>query len=112
MVLRDEAGDLVQLLGHGDALDDVAELHDARHLGEDGHRERIPLGQQLALLHLLAVGEVQLGAVGQAVALALAAGVVLDDDLAVPVHDGVVLLALDQLDVLQLDVTVVAGLEL
>ena len=35
----------VQLFGHGDTFDDVAELHVTRHFGEDGDRERIPLGQ-------------------------------------------------------------------
>jgi hypothetical protein len=40
--LARQARDLVELLGHRDALDDVAELHDARDLGEDRHRERVP----------------------------------------------------------------------
>ena len=33
--LAREAGDLVELLDHRDAFDDVAELHDAADLGED-----------------------------------------------------------------------------
>ena len=48
--LARQAGDLVELLAHGDAFDDVAVLHDAGDLGEDRHRERIPLGEQLARL--------------------------------------------------------------
>ena len=40
--LAREAGDLVELLDHRDAFDDVAELHDAADLGEDRHRERDP----------------------------------------------------------------------
>ena len=82
------------------------------HLGEDGHRERIPLGQEAALLDPGAFGEEQAGAVGQAVALALAAGLVLDHDLAVAVHHDGVLVALDELDVLQANHAVVARLEL
>ena len=61
---------------------------------------------------LVAFAEEQLGAVGQAVALPLATGLVLDDDLAVAIHHDVVLLALDQLDVLELHHAVVARLEL
>ena len=63
-------------------------------------------------LDLLAVAEEQPGAVGQAVALALATGLVLDHDLAVTVHHDPDLLALDHVGVLQLDDAVVARLEL
>ena len=42
IALARQAGDLVELLGHRDAFDDVAELHDAGDLGEDRHRERDP----------------------------------------------------------------------
>ena len=41
--LRRQAGALVDLLLHGDAFDDVAELHRAADLGEDRDRVRIPL---------------------------------------------------------------------
>ena len=84
-----------------------------RDLGEDRHRERIPLGEELARLDRVAVARpVQPGAVGQAVALALAAGLVDDDELAVAVHDDpVVLSRLTTLDVLELDDAVVARLE-
>ena len=78
MPLRRQAGDLVELLGHGDAFDDVAELHDAGDLGEDRHREGIPLREELALSSTLSPSlEVQLGAVGQSVPLALATRLVL-----------------------------------
>ena len=88
----------------------VADL--AADLGEDRHRERIPFGQQVALLDVGAVYEEQPCAVGQAIALALAPRLVLNHDFAVAVHDDGVLLALDELDVLQANHAVVAGLEL
>ena len=40
--LAREAGDLVELLDHRDAFDDVAELHDAADLGEDRHSRTRP----------------------------------------------------------------------
>ena len=85
--LAREAGHLVELLAHRDAFDDVLELHDAADLGEDRHGERVPLGDQRARLDLLAFLHQQLGAVDDLVALALAARVVDDDELAVAVHD-------------------------
>ena len=54
IVLRDEAGDLVERLVHRHAFDDVLELHRAADLGEQRHRERVPLGEQRAGLDLLA----------------------------------------------------------
>ena len=84
--LAREAGDLVELLLHRHLVDDVAVLHDAGDLGEDRHRERIPLGEQRLRPDLLPVLDEELGAVGERVALALAAGVVGEDELAVAVH--------------------------
>jgi hypothetical protein len=49
------AGVLVHLLVHGLAVQAVAEGGLAALLGEDGEGVRIPLDQQLALLHFLAV---------------------------------------------------------
>ena len=46
-ILRDEAGDLVDLLDDGDAFDEIAVLHDAADLGEDRRCEGIPLGDDL-----------------------------------------------------------------
>ena len=100
------------MLGHRHALDDVAELHHAGHFGQDGHRERIPFRKQFALLDPISVGKVQAGAIGEPVAFALTAGLVLNDDFAVAIHDDVVLLALGQLHILQLNHAVVARLEL
>ncbi len=45
--LARQTGDLVDLLDDGDALDQVAVLHDAADLGEDRRREWIPLGHDL-----------------------------------------------------------------
>src|SRR6185369_4256215 len=53
--LAREAGDLVELLDHRDAFDDVAELRDTADLGEDDVREGVPLGQKIACLDLRAV---------------------------------------------------------
>ena len=93
-------------------VDDVAVLHDAADLGEDRHRERIPLGQQRLGGDLLAVLDQQLGAVDQRVALALAARVVGDDELAVAVHDHeVALLRRRSGTFSKLDRALVAGLE-
>ena len=74
--LARQAGDLVERLLHRDAVDDVAVLHVAGDLGDDRHRERIPLGQQLAALDARAVLDHQARAVLQAVALALATDLV------------------------------------
>src|SRR5213592_3333379 len=46
---------LVELLLHGDAFEDGAELHHPRTLGEDRDGVRVPLRDHLATLHLLAV---------------------------------------------------------
>ena len=55
MTLRGQAGDLVDLLLHGHAFDDVAELHRAGDLGEDRDGVGVPLGEQVAGLDLLAL---------------------------------------------------------
>ena len=57
--LARQAGDLVELLGHRDALDDVAELHDAADLGEDRHGEGVPLGEELTGLDLVALVDLE-----------------------------------------------------
>ncbi len=93
--LAREAGDLVDLLHDGDAFDEVAELHDAADLGEDRRWRTGPTRRAMVpALNLVAVLMLEHGAVHEAVVLALAAGVVHDDELAVAVHDddGAVLL--------------------
>ena len=58
-VLDDDHGLLargfVRLLLHGDAFDDVEELHLAGLLGEDRHVVRIPLNEDVALFDLGAI---------------------------------------------------------
>ncbi len=53
--LARQAGDLVELFGHRDAFDDIAELHDAADFAEDRHREGVPLGEELAGAYLVAL---------------------------------------------------------
>ena len=79
---RRQARDLVDLLGHGDAFLDVLELRLAGELGDDRAGQRIPVGQHRAGLDLLVGLDVERGAVRHLVALALAAVLVGDDDLA------------------------------
>ena len=57
MLLRDRPVTSSSCSCHRDAFDDVAELHDARDLGEDRHRERIPLRQELPRLDRVALAE-------------------------------------------------------
>ena len=49
--LRRQTGELVHLLAHGLAFDDVHELRGALDLGQERARERIPLEQDFARLH-------------------------------------------------------------
>ena len=84
-----EAGFLVQLLPHGHPVDDVGELHDARHVGEDGRGEWIPLGDLLPLLDDARVLDPQHRAHRQGARLQLAAGFGIDDArLGLAGHDG------------------------
>ena len=109
---RRHAGVLVHLLVDGLAVDDVLEGDRAALLGEDRERVGVPLHEQLALLDLLAVLDLQLGAVDDGVALALAALLVLDDEGAGAVHDHqVALLVLDGVDVVELHDAGVLGLQ-
>src|SRR5205823_4495328 len=94
--LAREAGDLVELLVHRHAFDDVRETDQATDLGHDGGGEGIPLGELGADLDLLGFLHVELGAVDDVVAFALAAVLVGDHQLAVAVHhDQRAVLALD-----------------
>src|SRR5690606_8034600 len=110
--LARQTGDLVHLLDHGDAFDEIPEAGDAPHLGEDRRREGVPLGDGRGRRHARPVLELEGRAVDQAVVLALATGVVHDHQLTVAVHhhDGAVLLA-GELRVAELDRALGARLE-
>ena len=97
-----DAGGLVDDLAHRHALDQVDVVGDTLALRDDRQRVRIPLGQLLALLHHAALVDQQLGAVGNAMARALAAVLVDQNDLAVAPHDDRDALAVDD-DVAVLD---------
>ena len=73
---RRQAGQFVGLLDDGDAVDEVDEAHETGHFRHDRVVMRIPVGHGLASLDRAAVLDVDGGAVGQLVALALAAVVV------------------------------------
>ena len=79
---RRQAGDLVELLGDRHAFFDVLELRLAGELGDDRAGQRVPVGQHRAGLELLVGLDRQQRAVRHLVALALAAVLVGDDDLA------------------------------
>src|SRR6185436_835622 len=93
--LAREAGDLVELLAHGDAFHDVLVLRLAGELREDRVGERIPLDQHGPGLDLLVVLDLDLGAVHDRVALALAAALVGHGDLAVAVGGDQVAVTVD-----------------
>src|SRR6185436_8303254 len=100
---RRHPGVLVHLLVYGLAVDDVAEADLSALFGEDRERVGVPLHEELSLLDVLAVLDLELGAVDDRVALALAALLVLDDERARAVHDHqVALLVLDRVDVVEL----------
>jgi hypothetical protein len=79
---RRQAGDFVDLLGHGEAFFHVLEMRLAGEFGDDGAGQRVPVGQDGAGLDGLVGLDRQHGAVRHLVALALAAVLVMDDDLA------------------------------
>src|SRR4030095_11668683 len=111
-----QTGAIVDLLFHGDGLEHVAELRRAADLGEHRDRVGIPFGDQIAGLDRLAVAHLELGAVDDrgAFALALAArfGDLDDRDFAVAVHHHqVAALVGHGIEVDELEDTVVACLE-
>src|SRR5207249_13686 len=103
--LAREAGDLVELFPNRHTLDDVLILDPTRELREDRVRERIPLDQHGARLDPLVGLHLDLRAVDDRIALALAAAVVghadlavavRRDQIAVAVHDGSQVVVLDE----------------
>src|SRR5215470_9822554 len=84
--LARQAGDLVELLPDRHALEDVLVLDPTGELREDRVGERIPLDQHGPRLDLLVRLHLDLGAVHDRIALALAAALVRHADLAVTVR--------------------------
>src|SRR6187431_1240598 len=85
--LAGKTGHFVDLLDHGDAFDEIAELHHTADLGQNRRREWIPFGHDLTCVDTATIGRLEHRAVQQAVVLALATGVVHDHELAVAIHD-------------------------
>ena len=107
-----QAGHLIELRGHGQAIDEVLELHEARHLGHDRVGMRIPGCDHLACGHRSPFLCGDEGPVGDLVALALAAEVIDHAELARARHrDQVPLLVLHGLDVVEADHATVAHLD-
>src|SRR5690606_13305671 len=107
-----QTGDLVELLLHGDAVDDVAVADHAGDVGKDRDGVGVPLGEERLLLDPVAVLHLEEGAVHEVVLLLLAARLIHDLQYAVAVHHHhVPVLPLDELDVLELDPTLEAVLE-
>ena len=79
-------GDFVHLLLHGDAFDQVLEVHCAADFGQDRERVGIPFEQDLVGLDGRAVLEQDARAVNHLVALLLAALFIHHGDYAVAVH--------------------------
>src|SRR5712691_2932346 len=107
-----QAGDIIDLLLDGEAGAEVVKLHGASRFSQDRERERIPFGKNLAMGDVLTVLNAQARAVNDVVALLLAALFIDDGDEAGAVHgDGGAPAALDELEVHELDHTVVARFE-
>ena len=108
--LAHQAGVLVALFLHRDAVEDVLEDDGAAELGQDGEGVGIPFHQHLAGLDFLAFLDLEDGAVRDGVALLLAPGFVGDDQRAVAVHDHQVAVPVGHvLDVEELDDAFVLG---
>src|SRR6266567_2209985 len=107
-----QAGDIIDLLLDGEAGAEVVKLHGASRFSQDREGERIPFGKDLAMGDVLTVLNAQARAVNDVVALLLAALFIHDGDEAGAVHsDGGAPAALDELEVHELDHTVVARFE-
>src|ERR1017187_8500865 len=107
------AGGFVHFLLHGDAFDDVVELHLAGFFGKNRDVVRIPLDERVAFLHLAAILHGNDGADDDGVDFQFAADVVKNGNGTVLVQDNAV--AVFQFDGTQFvvfDLAVVLGLDL
>src|SRR6185369_8162562 len=110
--LAGKTGHFVDLLDHGDAFDEIAELHHTADLGQNRRREWIPFGHDLTCVDAPTVRRLEHRAVQQAVVLAFATGVVHDHELAVAIHDhDAAVVALGELGVLEVHGAFSARLE-
>ena len=108
-----ETGDFIDLLADRHLVHDVAEREGPADLGQNRSGERVPLDEQLARGDAAAFLHLDLGAGDGRVPLLLAAALILDDDLAVPVqHDHVPVAVLDPPDIVVLHEAGVLGLVL
>src|SRR3569833_3551145 len=71
-----ETGHFIGGARYGDTLDEIAEAHAARHLGDDRMGMRIPVSHDLARLNAVAVVDAQHGAVRHLVTFAFETGLV------------------------------------
>ena len=77
------------------AFDALVEAHLAANFGQDGHRVRVPLAEDVADFHLFVLGDHQRGPVGNGVLFELAFLRVHDDDFAVAGENDVLALLVD-----------------
>src|SRR5262249_31566869 len=104
--------DLVDLRRNRHAVDEVIELHEARHLGDDGVSMRIPGRADLARLDHVAFLDVDDRTIGNLVPLALATEVIDHADLTRTRHrHQVPLLVLHRLNMVEADQALVANLD-
>jgi hypothetical protein len=82
-----QAGDFVDFFVQRDPFLQVFELHGAADFRQDGEGVRIPLDHDLAERDRIALVDLELGAVHNRVALALAVLFVDHGDRTLPVHD-------------------------
>src|ERR1022692_4174158 len=107
-----QAGNLVHFFVERDAFLQVLELRRAADFGEDGESVRIPLNHDLALLHRIAVVDLEFGAVDHGVAFTLAVFLVHHSDRALAVHHHqVTRFGLDRLQTDEAHGALVLGLE-
>ena len=79
-------GGFVGLLVERATVDQILELHDTRFVGNDRHREGVPIGKARACFDFVTVGINQRSAIRQTVDFKLTAIAVEDDEFTVTRH--------------------------